>query len=41
MEYDYESLKQKMLHDFDALVEIETKYLEANKIIKERLKGNV
>lgn len=39
MEYDYESLKQKMLRDFDILVEIENKYNEAQKVIIERLKG--
>lgn len=39
MQLDYEALKQKMLRDFDILVDIETKYNEAQKIIIERLKG--
>jgi hypothetical protein len=39
MQFDYEGLKQKMLNDFDILVEIENKYNEAQKVIIERLKG--
>jgi hypothetical protein len=39
MQMDYEGLKQKMLRDFDILVEIENKYNEAQKVIIERLKG--
>lgn len=40
MEYDYENLKQKMLADWDKLMEIEKDFEEANKIITERLKGS-
>lgn len=40
MEYDYDNLKQKMLTDWDKLMEIEEDFKEANKIITERLKGN-
>ncbi len=39
MELSYEALKQSMLKDFDKLVEIETKFNHANKILVDRLKG--
>jgi hypothetical protein len=39
MQLDHEALKNKMLRDWDNLVEIENKFKEANKIIAERLKG--
>ena len=39
-EADHEALKLKMLKDFDALLEIEQKFEQANKIILNRLKGN-
>ena len=41
LEFDYQALKQKLINDFDRLVEIETKYAEAHKIINERLKGKL
>lgn len=40
MEYDYDNLKQKMLTDWDKLMDIEKDFEEANKIITERLKGS-
>lgn len=41
IEYDYEALKLKLVNDFDKLVDLETKYAEAHKVINERLKGNI
>lgn len=41
IEYDYQARKQKLINDFDALVELETKYAEAHKVINERLNGNI
>jgi len=41
IEYDYESLKQKLVNDFDKLVDLETKYTEAHKVINNRLKTNL
>lgn len=38
MEIDYENLKQKMLNDWDRLMEIEKNFNEANKVITTRLK---
>ena len=38
MEADYESLKLKMLNDYDKMVELEEKYAKANNIILKRLK---
>ena len=38
MEADYESLKLKMLKDYDKMVELEEKYAKANDIILKRLK---
>ena len=40
MEADYESLKIKMIRDFDKLVELENRFAKANQIIIRRLKGN-
>lgn len=39
MQLDHESLKSKMLKDWDKLVEIENRFNNANKILTERLKG--
>lgn len=39
MEYDYEALKQKMLRDFDTLMEIEKQFKLAHLEIDNRLKG--
>ncbi len=39
LQLDHESLKMKIAKDFDKLVEIEEYFNEAQKIIKERLKG--
>lgn len=41
IEYDYEALKQKLVNEFDKLVELETKYTEAHKVINNRLKSNI
>jgi hypothetical protein len=41
IEFDYEALKQKLVNDFDNLVDLETKYAEAHKVINERLSGNI
>jgi hypothetical protein len=41
IEYDYEALKQKLVNEFDKLVELETKYVEAHKVINNRLKSNI
>jgi hypothetical protein len=41
IELDYQALKQKLINDFDKLVEIEGKYAEAHKVINERLKSNI
>jgi hypothetical protein len=38
MEADYESLKLKMLKDFDELVEIENRFNYANVLLLKRLK---
>ena len=38
MEYEHESLKSKLINDFDKLVEIEDKFKEAAQIISDRLK---
>ena len=40
IEYDYEALKQKLVNEFDKLVQLETKYTEAHKVINNRLKSN-
>jgi len=39
MEADYESVKLKMLRNFDELLEIERKFDKANKLLSKRLKG--
>lgn len=39
LQLDHEALKIKISKEFDKLVEIENKFYEASKIIKERLKG--
>lgn len=39
MEADHESLKLKMLKDYDKLVEIEKKFDKANQILSKRLNG--
>lgn len=39
-EINYEAIKQKMLKDFDTLVEIEAEFDKANKLLLKRLKGN-
>ena len=41
MEADYESIKLRMLKDYDKLVEIEKRFDQANKLIVKRLKGEV
>jgi hypothetical protein len=38
LELDHEALKQKMLKDYDKLMEIEESHAEANKVINKRLK---
>ena len=39
MEIDYEAFKEKMLRDFDRLLEMEKEFMEANNVIMKRLKG--
>lgn len=39
MEADHESIKLRMLKDYDSLIEIERRYERANNIILKRLKG--
>ena len=39
MEAAHEACKQRMLRDYDKLMDIEKEYAEANKIISKRLKG--
>lgn len=39
MQLDHEALKLKIVREYDKLIEIETKFNEAQKIIKERLIG--
>ena len=39
MEADHEAIKLKMLMDYDKLLEIESRFDKANKIIKRRLNG--
>lgn len=39
MEYDYEALKQKMLRDFDTLMEMEKEFKLAHLEIDSRLNG--
>jgi hypothetical protein len=39
MEADHESIKLRMVQDYDKLVEIEKQFDKANKIILKRLKG--
>jgi|TARA_B100000497_G_scaffold123725_1_gene156916 hypothetical protein len=40
MQIDHESLKTKMLRDYDELIELEEKFKLANKTITDRLKNN-
>ena len=39
MEADYESLRIKILKDFDKMVDIENKFTKANQLLVKRLKG--
>ena len=39
LQFDHEALKMKIIREFDKLVEIENKFYDASKIIKERLSG--
>jgi hypothetical protein len=39
LQFDHEALKMKIIREFDKLVEIENKFNDAQKIIKERLVG--
>lgn len=39
LEADHESIKLKMLKDFDHMIEIEQKFDKVNKILLKRLKG--
>jgi len=41
MQADHESLKLKMLKDYDKMIELEKKFDQANKILLKRLKGEV
>jgi hypothetical protein len=39
IEADYESIKIKMLKDYDKMMELEKRFDEVNKLIVKRLKG--
>lgn len=39
MQLDHEAQKLKIIREFDKLVELEDKFNEAQKIVKERLSG--
>ena len=39
MQIDYEHLKQKILNDYDRLLEMEKEFAKANKVIMSRLNG--
>ena len=39
MEADHESIKLKMLQDYDKMLEIEKRFDKANRILVKRLKG--
>ena len=39
LELDHESLKMKMLKDYDMLMGIEKDYVEGNRLLNKRLKG--
>lgn len=39
LQFDHEALKMKIIREFDKLVEIENKFNDAQKVIKERLVG--
>lgn len=39
LQLDHEALKMKIIREFDKLVEIENKFNDAQKVIKERLVG--
>jgi ABC-type lipoprotein release transport system permease subunit len=40
MQIDYEHLKQKILNDYDRLLEMEKEFAKANKVIMNRLNGD-
>lgn len=39
MQLDYEALKLKIVREYDKLIELENKFDEAQKVVKERLIG--
>ena len=39
MQADHESLKIKMIKDYDKMIEIEKRFDQANKLLVKRLKG--
>ncbi len=39
MEADYESIKINLLKDYDRMIDLETRYDQANKLLLKRLKG--
>tara|TARA_R110000851_G_scaffold67262_12_gene152022 strand:+ start:1771 stop:1950 length:180 start_codon:yes stop_codon:yes gene_type:complete len=39
MQIDYDHLKQKILNDYDRLLEMEKEFAKANKVIMSRLNG--
>lgn len=41
MEADHESLKIKMIKDYDKMIEIEKRFDQANKLLVKRLKGDI
>ncbi len=40
-EADHESLKIKMIKDYDKMIEIEKRFDKANKLLVKRLKGDI
>ena len=39
LELDHESLKMKMLKDYDRLMDIESEYTQGNRLLNKRLRG--
>lgn len=40
IEAEYQAIKNRMLKDYDTMVELDKKYVTVNEIIMKRLKGN-
>lgn len=39
IEFEYQAIKNRMLKDYDTMLELDKKYVMANEIIMKRLKG--